>query len=1046
MQKKLSLICITFLIVLTFMMGIASFCASSLLAYASNGDLYYSTQNKPVIYGTSKITMSQNAVSTFSIQDARFRTFARDFEDGDLFVQCTSQDVNPTVAGNYNIHYTVTDSHGNTSSLDVPVIVTNDNNATVTVERIVYTLPNDWNFQLMGVNRCNTGDRQNFGIYLPAGQFFKYRVLDGNSIKSKLKDQNEKSKIELTNNDQRTESKHRIDYTQTGFTTIQNTFTELNGQTQKDSVPLLTSPLLARGVDVNTTFKVEIQYNTTQVRPLQYYYYRDNEEKFTNDWAATNDEYAMIENEVATILLTRADIYTTKNEPRAFRSYDSVFEYYVKVVQRMDEILGVSLNPDKAVHQNFRAKYLMRANNKGAGEAYYGGDHIGVSAANAGYFLIMGWGTLHEIAHGYQGYLGKGTMDLLEVSNNILCHYIQMDKDIYTKNEDWLRKHEEDLRNQDRLNGKIFTQTSLQTRLYALINLLDYFEGPDTYAKMFRWYRERMLSGEFKTNTPNQDMYALFFAEVYNTNILPYWNQWGLQVNETTIDTVAKASKSISILKDSAGDKYTDIINGEHLNFSTDKYKPIADSILKEYGVLSNFSVTIYIDNTDALRNRQFFLEQGGVIQYQKSIIYGTVEFTDIATGSYYLRAPAITGYQREIKYVTLKQGQNYAEITYTPVDITGFHSTILGIRGVWDHGYKLQLDNRTAQGGYADHPTQGKITLTNAELDQRGDSAWVSKPKEVYASVRVLDTHGNIVHYADVKGNGFFNDSSTPIETTVPLDVGYIVEVYTHAPIRIQVLSSITNQKMDEFEYIGPRPVNSIYKEFYFTYKIIKEGFQIVKYQAMPEKGSTEAEYTGTTHKDFVAADIIYNSIKNLTIAELDKLNAYFEQNPQNLENKGIDELLKQSYISNYYKLQEVDRAPYTEILDKILKGGLPTITVIKDNIVVDKMTDLVFSQYISVFDNEDREIQLTTSNHLIESSGDLSKAGSYVITLHVYDADGNMSTCSLNVKILNETKAPSKNVLSIVLIVGGILLVLAVVAIVLFLCLSKKKKAKIH
>ena len=44
----------------------------------------------------------------------------------------------------------------------------------------------------------------------------------------------------------------------------------------------------------------------------------------------------------------------------------------------------------------------------------------------------MNWGGLHEIAHGYQGMLGNGTLGLGETSNNFFALYIQRNKNIYT--------------------------------------------------------------------------------------------------------------------------------------------------------------------------------------------------------------------------------------------------------------------------------------------------------------------------------------------------------------------------------------------------------------------------------------------------------------------------------------------------------------------------------------------------------------------------------------------------------------------------------------
>ena len=69
--------------------------------------------------------------------------------------------------------------------------------------------------------------------------------------------------------------------------------------------------------------------------------------------------------------------------------------------------------------------------------AYYNGNFIAVCSSTISAIFQYGWGTLHEIAHGYQGTLGKG-MFLNETGNNILAHYIQIDRTLYKKNDSYI--------------------------------------------------------------------------------------------------------------------------------------------------------------------------------------------------------------------------------------------------------------------------------------------------------------------------------------------------------------------------------------------------------------------------------------------------------------------------------------------------------------------------------------------------------------------------------------------------------------------------------
>ena len=101
-----------------------------------------------------------------------------DFEDGDLSQKIKhSGEVKIDEVGEYEIIYTVTDSHNNTTTLTVPVIVTDDENEKITVERTIYTIPSVWNMDLAEFSRCNYGDRQILGIYLSANQSVQARII-----------------------------------------------------------------------------------------------------------------------------------------------------------------------------------------------------------------------------------------------------------------------------------------------------------------------------------------------------------------------------------------------------------------------------------------------------------------------------------------------------------------------------------------------------------------------------------------------------------------------------------------------------------------------------------------------------------------------------------------------------------------------------------------------------------------------------------------------------------------------------------------------------
>lgn len=957
-KKKLGFLILAILIFCTFFLGIIAIYAPNIFALArQNSDFYYSEKNAPVIYGTSKIKMSKNAVTNFNVQDARFRVFARDFEDGELAVKCISNNVQSNTAGEYTIVYSVTDSHNNTSTLTVPVTVTNDENKLINVERILYMLPNDWNFEFVGMNRCNKGDRQHLGIYLPAGKSFKFRVLKGgrNTV------------IDLLNNDRLQERGLTVKYNTANdnYTTVQNTVSNQPASSY-DSIPLVTSIILGRGGDISTTYKIEMEYNADDVHPLNYYRYGDDEAAFRQTWLDSRDGFAIIENEAVTMLTPVINIRAA--EQGIFKTYDKVLEYYLKVVRKMDDIVGLSFHPDKAVHQNFRSKYLIRANKNGWGFAYYNGNHVGANSASMDYFFTTGWAEIHEVGHGYQGYLGKGTMQLGEVGNNILAHYTQMDKSIYPASSDWLEKDKEDARNSGRLSGKTFLQINVKERLYAIVNLFDSFEGPNTYAKMFRYFREKMLTGEFTSSTPNQDIYALFFADEYNVNILPYWDAWRLNVSDAVVKRMENVSQSASILADNAGTKLNEIMQGENL---TRKYLVVKDSILEKYNVQSNLTINIQIDNPANIEGKLFFLEQGNNTKYKANVQGGQVVFNNIYTGTYYLRSPILEKYIREVKFSTLKQGDNSYNIVYSSIDTTGYHPTMLGITGIHNtYGFQLQL---------AKQNTSGTVILGAANLGNQSNG-WANAPNDLFISVKILDNNKNQIYLKEVKGNGYFTTSTVPNET-ITLDYGYVVEIFTHNPKRVKIYSMITKQELPAANYTGLNTNNGVT----ISYTITKDGF-------VP------------SFKDdsFSAADAAYTALRPILIDELNQYVEYFNQNPNKLESKYLNEQDKSLFLTKFYTLREEDKAPYIELMQKIVAGGKPNIEVLYNNIEVDQYKDLDFINYIKVFDNEDKEIVLTADNFKVESNWDFRSAGRYNVALSVADSDGNISTCEISIRVL--------------------------------------------
>lgn len=372
--------------------------------------------------------------------------------------------------------------------------------------------------------------------------------------------------------------------------------------------------------------------------------------------------------------------YMTNYYANGFKSLDKFLEYYQKVVEKMDEYVGLDFNPTKITDQNVRTKYLIKANSNGIGAAYYAGDHVGVNNASMKTFFEMNWGGLHELAHGYQGSLGKGEMLLGEVSNNILGYYIQTDKSLYDRPGNWLGELPiiEEEKNSGRLSGKNFSEIDTTVRLYMIINLLDTFEKGTTYSKMFSWYREQLNNGRTMTN---QDAYVEAIADIYNINIIPYMEAWGLNISVGLKNKMFNLNYPlINILADMVSPNLLNtIMTNENLS---KKYSLVKNDILKNNNIKSNLSLEIQIDDISKLVGKILLLKDGKNIIEKHKIENSTIELANIPAGTYYLQMPILNGYSQELIYIQVNENStNYYSYTYENLEETTF-----------DNYLKLQL------------------------------------------------------------------------------------------------------------------------------------------------------------------------------------------------------------------------------------------------------------------------------------------------------------------------------------------------------------------
>ena len=941
MKKKVSL-----LIILTFILNIIlglfyNFSFSS-ETEKKNPNSYWSTNNAPLFYGATKITLKKDIIDEFNVLDSRFRIFAMDFEDGDLTPKIThTENVKIDEIGNYEIIYKVKDSHNNETILVVPVIVTDDENAKINVERTLYTIPSVWNMDLAEFSRCNYGDRQILGVYLSANQSIKARIISSeNNIR-----------IAFFNNDSRTESSTTLP-TNGEWITLQN---QVNNSSY-DSVPLLTSTVLSKSnTIINKTFKIELEYDEN-IEQLNYYHYKDNEEEFKSNWIQSGHKLSVLESETLIMVVPLTDItYMTNFYRNGFTSLDNFFDYYQKVVEKMDEYIGLDFNPVKITDQNVRTKYLIKANANGVGAAYYAGDHVGVNNSSMRSFFEMNWGGLHELAHGYQGTLGKGEMLLGEVANNILGHYIQIDKSIYFHPGNWLGElsNIEEERNSQRLSGKTFTDIDEPSRLYVLINLFNTFEGGTTYSKMYSWYREQLNSGRRMTN---QDAYVESIADIYNINITPYMEAWGLNISDITKSNVyQKNYPLINILKDFVTDNS---LNTIMTNESFDrKYSLVTNDVLGKYGIKSNITLSIDINDFSKIEGKVILIKDGNNTVKSITIDSPSLSLNDLPIGTYYLQMPIIEGYGQDYTYVQVKERQllSYTHSYQKQEDVDYNNYLKLQVLG-------YNYDTIAYQLIFKDKYTKAEISYPN----QSGMSG--------NEYIKIYNTEGSLIT-EDISTGGYFDFNKGTQE--IDIDIGYVIEIkYPNKyQNKIRIYSTLTGNLLPEYN-----ATNEITRYVVIDNGLIKEDMD-----------------------EDIANDIAYEQLKPSLIAIIENYKAKVTESE--LNNKFINFKEKAKVIDAYMRLRETDQSPYTSLIIAIQKGGSPIITAKAENLEY-KLGDVIdLYSLITAIDNEDGPILINKANTVIDTKLDFDIAGNYKVIYKVSDSDNNVTTKVIYIEIIGDS-----------------------------------------
>lgn len=917
--------------------------------------------NIPLFYGASNVVIDKDISVSFNPYDSRWRVYAKDYEDGDLTnkIKLISNNVKEGVPGKYNVKYSITDKDKNEVYFTQNVEISNEENGKCIIDRIVYAIPAMKNMADIGLERCNKGDMQNLGIYLPKGSSATISYLDEDDHPLTT------SFTNLTNTRK-----------QNSFVNIAKNQTEATLQnvvsgTSYDCIPLITSPRL-EDERSDKTYSYRLEYGK-DVKPLTYYHYGDNEESFFSSWKENEHSFSLIDSEAIQFVVPFADIDKLVGVNKSFQTLDDSLTYFLNVVNRMDKMAGLSFETEDELDKNYRSKYLALADAgyTGAG-AYYAGTYIAVCSSSISAMFSYGWGTLHEIGHGYQGNLGRGiggnfTLRFGETGNNILAHYIQMDKNLYKASGNWMGgelKDIEENRNTARKAGtNIFEATGTydyaQEKLYFIVNLLDAFGGEEVYGKLFSYYRHFLK--ENGTNYTIPDIYASFFYEKYNANIIPYLNGWKLDVSDSIKKKITRSNLlSYVIPSDVLSD--TELSSYKANNQDALLYAPTSENVFEKEENLS-LNVALNIDDLSKIEGKFIGLKHNGKFIKKIKIDSASLTLNSLYRGYFEVVFPAIDGYDmEEVNSIYLTEKDNSISQTYTKIETSFDHQSSLKLLGkVYQTvGFEMSFSN---------YYKLASLTFGGSNLGNQ-INWWKSNPDTVCASIKIKDSNDELLSDWTVKGQGYFSSLENR-QSSIELEYGYKIEVYYYFGgqyINVYSKNSSNNKAIEAYSS----------KDNTKTFEVTEYGLKLLN------------------EDNFDTKEVMYEVIKDDWIKEIRDIQESL--NEESLSNRNEDIKIKNKIVTLYNRLEDKDKPQdIEELLNKIKRGGSPIITLKNVSLTINKGDNIDLYSLISIYDNEDFVIESNKDNVLISGEYDVAKERTYSIKYSVTDMDGNTSTVNL-------------------------------------------------
>lgn len=676
-----------------------------------------------------------------------------DDEDGNITnkIIIDFNNVDTNKVGVYYVEYTIIDNDGNKTSLNRVIKVKSDSNISGKIK--IGTYDDFSNMSNIGLNRGNYHGRESLGFILPANTKLEVRQINSN-YKDKLT-------LDLFNDSSSKE----------GRINIPNDGNWVSIENENESVPFIKK--------VSSSIIPEIEFRVHgETNHLPIYKESEDENNFFKEWDLSDASFAFIENNRVQMLVPKIDkSYLSKM--RDFKSIDELFEFYDKMFQMYDDFLGLEKNSVNPLNRNVDTQYFVKANQNGAGAAYYSTDHTAENSYTLRSYLEKGWLPLHEIGHGYEYDIKNKGIPLVDVFNNILSHFYERtfsdgDKGWFfgsTGNRDSIDENLKTIRESGSYNS-----ASHHGKLGVFVYLIE-FIGQDKFAEFNKLYREKNSNGELNDKNIGEILRELNF-ESTGYDFGSYFDSYKIPNSEDRDLKEEKYlnSKNVFILGDIIKDKEKANQIKVEKNLKSVYSLISTEEIISSKVNLEKGKLDINIKNIDEVVGETIYLIDGKKV-IDKIVIDKNkkVEFENVTPGRYKISfSNKNNKFDRysDIKTIDVYSGNNKIDLKapYSGEGVSLFNQTV-----------KL---NGLGEGTFSEITTDLKENKIKIKINSGKPHVYFSNQ---YAKIEIFDENKNSIYEKSFIGN----EEQKPTTQILDIKPGYKIKIFHEEPSRLLVLDS---------------------------------------------------------------------------------------------------------------------------------------------------------------------------------------------------------------------------------------------------------------